>query len=467
MPSPHPLELPEILPLVFAYLPLGSLPASARVSKTWYQACAPLIWNDIDLKDQPMAPIQSHSHLVKKVKIGHVSEEYTALRFPNLDSLELNTWTEQDTRTILFIMAHPTVTRLIMSRYYGDYYQPAFWDALLGFRNLRELAFSSTRAFGTNIDRFWQLCTLLERLDIYVHHDSAFNIVLPPGELPSIKHLSVESCDVNNAPAFIEIIRRCPHLTSITWHSQSQEKTFMEGLSDLLDTKALPCLEHLETRFRSVSNDLLTKIIQGMPRITTLVLGLSPVAFEMDFVTLLQPHFSNLRVLELVPCLEVKNQWAQVVMSSCPLLERLKVPSVDAHVVVEGKPWVCLRLKVLSLALCFDPPSTVSHLQPLIFDRLSKLTRLERWCNMRPYRRGATVDLRLEYGLDKLSTLRRLHTVILSDSVHEKMSDAEVDWILEHWKSLTRFNGRLNTHDFSVAQALRQRLKEHGIQQFR
>jgi hypothetical protein len=75
---------------------------------------------------------------------------------------------------------------------------------------------------------------------------------------------------------------------------------------------------------------------------------------------------------------------------------------------------------------------------------------------------GGTVDLRLEYGLDKLSTLRLLRSISLRDMV-EIMDNAEVDWMLEHWKSLTLFNGRLNTWDSSTRGALVKRLERHGI----
>jgi hypothetical protein len=107
---------------------------------------------------------------------------------------------------------------------------------------------------------------------------------------------------------------------------------------------------------------------------------------------------------------------AQQVMSSCPILESLKAPLVDAHVVAEGKPWVCLRLKFLDLSLCFDPLSTATDLQPLVFNRLSKLTRIEvLWLSGdggRTFGRGL-IDLSIEGGLGKLSTLWLLSTVKL------------------------------------------------------
>jgi hypothetical protein len=147
MPSTHPLDLTEILLLVIAYLPLKRLPACARVSKAWYQACIPVIWESIRFYKGPKPNlIQSHSHLVKQVRARHMSEEYATLRLSNLDSFEVGSTGAGQRygvpRTvefiIQFIMGHPTVTRLSVE-YFPEDYPPEFWDALLGFPNPRIL----------------------------------------------------------------------------------------------------------------------------------------------------------------------------------------------------------------------------------------------------------------------------------------------------------------------------------------
>jgi hypothetical protein len=463
MSPTHPLELAEILMLVVPHLPLRSLPVCARVSRTWYQVCVPLIWNDIYLNMAPesTALIQRHSHLVKKVRAGRMSRRCTALRFENLDSLELDTECVEDIYT-RFVMGHPTVTRLAL-RYFHPGCPSAFWDALLGFHNLRTLSMSSLEIFGPNIDKFWQLCRLLERLDISMLHDSELNVIVPQEKFPSIKHLGVEARGASNVPFFMEFLRRCPSLTFIRWQSvRYHEQAFLAGLSVLSEANTLPYLEHLDVKVREIPNSLVAKVIQSMPRITTLTLSMSDYVCEMDFATPLQSHFTNIRVLELFPESRVKSRMAQDILSSCPLLEKLVAPHVDADVVTEGKPWVCLGLKVLELALCFDPPSTIRTLQPLVFDQLSKLTQLESWCIAGPSDFAGTVDLRIECGLDKLSTLRRLHSVVVYD-IAERMGDAEVDWMLEHWKRLKVFSGKLNTLDDTVGKMLRERMWDHGI----
>jgi len=319
----------------------------------------------------------------------------------------MTTWFIKDLH-IQFFMEHPTVTRFLLKNFHpGRPGRPSeFWDALLGFHNLRTLWIPSIEIFGTNFDKFWQLCTRLERLDISTHDESDLNVILPQGELQSLKHLGVETLGVGKVAFFVDFLQRCPSLTSIRWQAlRYSGLEFLTGLSVLLEAKQIPCLEHLETgRARGVTNDDVVRVLQSMPRITTL--RISQSACNIDFATLLQPHFSNLRVLELVLANNVTSRAAQDILSSCPLLEKLVAPCVDADVVTEGKPWVCLGLKFLELAFCFDQPrsldqpNTVSMLQPLVFDQLFKLKQLEEWRIMGSASFLRTIDLRIESGLD-------------------------------------------------------------------
>ncbi|KAF9347119.1 hypothetical protein BGX34_003388, partial [Mortierella sp. NVP85] len=376
MPATHPLELAEILLLVVAYLPLRSLPPCARVSKAWYQACVPLIWGDIDLRKLPLstALIQRHNHLVKKVNIVPMSSEYAALRFSNLDCIHLRSmYYVQDIDTTQFIMEHSTTIHLDLENLLSDL-EPEFWDKLLGFHNLRHLTMSSIEIFGTNVDKFWQLYARLERIDIRVHRN--IHSTLPPGEYPNIKRFGVKGLIVSNVPFFMDLMRKSPHLMSIDWRTTPpDEEGFIAGLSELLQANTLPDLEYLNTGTRHVDSDLFLRLVQNLPpRINTLIIGFSRDVFNLNFATLFQPHFSYFRVLEIGSAMDIKPPFAQLILSSCPLLEKLKAPHVDALI----------------------------HLQPLVFDQLSKLTRLEELHMRGPgefSNLGVAVDLRLLYGL--------------------------------------------------------------------
>lgn len=156
-----------------------------------------------------------------------------------------------------------------------------------------------------------------------------------------------------------------------------------------------------------------------------------------------RPHFSHLKELDPGVGRSVTSSFVQEVLSSCPHLEYFRAPWIDADDVANGKPWICIRLKELNLRLRFKLPAGRSH-QPLVFDQLSRRTRLEvllmdetlynidslnRYGEPPVYRVGS--DLRLEKALGKLSGLRRLREISFKN-MNQRMREQEIDWIMEN-----------------------------------
>ncbi|KAK3823270.1 MAG: hypothetical protein J3Q66DRAFT_397732 [Benniella sp.] len=386
------------------------------------------------------------------------------LKFPKLDTLEMNTGFIKDPH-IQFVMENPIITHLLLKNFQPNC-SPAFWDALLGFHNLRTLCIPSMEITKWSTDKFWQLCTRLERLDISAEHRQTLGPIRTEQKFLGIKHFGMKEkafCNTSTVPFYILFIQRCPGLTSICWYADFNGQTtfFFVSLAMLLKAKTLPYLEHLEVGAREVANKNVALVVQSMPRITTLTLKTSDRACKLDFATHLRPHFTSLRVLVLCQGSLIPSRMVQDILSSCPSLEKLVAPHVDASMVTEGKPWVCVGLKVLNLAIYFDPPSTVSTLQLLVFDQISKLTRLEEWRIKGSSSHPGNIDLRIQYGLGKLSTLRRLRAIISHGTV-QRMGDAEVDWILKQWERLEVFKAELNI-DETIEEPLRKRMQDHGI----
>ncbi|KAF9940193.1 hypothetical protein BGZ65_007845 [Modicella reniformis] len=129
----------------------------------------------------------------------------------------------------------------------------------------------------------------------------------------------------------------------------------------------------------------------------------------------LQPHFETITEINLNGKSTAASAIAQEILSSCPMLTRFGTSYMEGTHIAEGQPWVCLGLKELDAGLKFEP-LTIHHVQPLVFDQLSRLTRIEDLTlDSELYRDAAfqtTSDLRLEYGLHKLATLRSLEMFI-------------------------------------------------------
>ncbi|KAF9946358.1 hypothetical protein BGZ65_009802, partial [Modicella reniformis] len=405
--------------------------------------------------------IHRHTQLVRTFKDGCCIEqekkELLDLKFLNLVSLDL--------RTILlgedmkeWVLGHSSLTYLRLSGYKLN---AVFWSTLLGFRRLKGLRvqFLDLRK---DADGFWQLCTHLERLEIIRPAP------LPQGnllsmEFPSIKELRFDLTDWDHV-RILEFMQRCPNLTSFEFVGGEECARFASPFSDLVTARTWPHLHSVSIVWNDIAEDSILRIIGGMQRINAAFdICYSPNFFGSNAMELLRPHFSNIRALHLRPAFCTTSQIAQEILSSCPLLERLAAPPIEASVIAEGNPWVCTRLQELKLMFVYDN-STLSRLQPLVFDRLARLVQLEEWSptDRQIYPSDRMLDLTLENGLGKLSTLRSLRSIDFHYA-SQVMEQQEIDWIFEHWTDLESVRGNLSTLGDAINDLLSKQLREHGI----
>ncbi|KAF9981789.1 hypothetical protein BGZ65_003573 [Modicella reniformis] len=470
MPSTHPLELPEIVLSVALFVPQNSLPACALVSKAWHQIFNPFIWRVVKLDSKrpyPPKAIQNHCELVKALVIRRVPTlGHTTLRYPKLVSLEARC-SLNGPDIMKFVDYHPFITHLSLWSFWPKS-QPCLWDKLLGLRNLKALALSCLVVGEEDADKFWKLCTDIERLDIR-HLRITGRGTLSSREFRHIKELTLGLFDGVTVPLCIEFMQKCPGLTSFEWTANREvDKHFIPKLTRLIAARTWPDLHRMFVGTFEITDSDLSMIIGSMQRITAFH-HYSSESFGQKSMEQLQPHFSNLRVLDIRPKDDTINAIGQEVLSSCPLLERLTAPRVDGTAVADGKPWVCSRLKALEISFCFDP-STIQRIQPLVLDQLSKLTRLQElnmWGLKGPHfpiesRFQGSIDLRLENGLEKLSTLRALR-IITFKGTEQRMGEREIDWILEYWTNLECVYGTLNEWELQIDKRLKERLQMHGI----
>jgi len=469
MLSPHPLQLPEIISHVASYVQEYSLPACAQVSKAWYQALVPFLWRNVSL-DRPPSPeaIKSNSRFIKSLAINFtLPQEYFTLRCPNLVSLSMKHSISPDGADGLELVAnHPSLIHLELNgplRQYPEW----FWDKLVGFRHLKVLTLTCLNIGEAHIDKFWQLCTQLERLDIHYQRITGRGN-LSCMQFPHLRELRTGYFYGSKVPLTLDFMQRCPGLRSFEWTlDQDVNQLFIPGFEKLISARTWPHLQSISTWMLDDEDDL-SRIVGNMQQITHFCA--EELSVTPKLMGLLQTHFSRLQILDLTGNKGCTSAMAQEIMSSCPLLTMFIASSIDAIDIVQGRPWVCLNLKVLNLRFCFDA-ATLGYMQPLVFDQLARLTRLEEL-----YVNGSAVvmdsrhppgfhelcDMRLVHGLGKLSTLRLLRMVNFSNTI-QRMGEREVDWVLGHWRNLECIFGRLNTQDMEIDTILNERLQEHGI----
>ena len=460
MPSQHPLELPEILSHVASYVHKRSLPACARVSKGWHQSFIPLIWKDIDLTTQrpELEAMPRYSHHVKKLDVRVENVILDLPQCPNLRSLTLSKYPGSTE----LVLNHLHITHLLLIQ---GQLLPDLWTILPELHSLRDLGLYSTSVPEQEADTFWQLCTRLERLRV-------FNISIPHQgqlssmEFPGLKNLSIGLTFefLKNLPTIMEFMSRCPNLAVLRWHGNPYQQD-SNDLVERIAAKTWPHLHSISIERLNIREEDLMIIMNSLQRMTCLKANCISV-IQPGTMDLLRQHSASLTNLDLsLYSRPATSRIAQEILSSCPLLESFSFVHINATAVAEGRPWVCMRLKSLTMHFQFDP-LTISEIQPRVFEQIARLYRLNylalcgRFGTPPPFQ--TTVDLRLENGLGELRTLRSLRAIRFGDSI-QKMGEKEIEWMLEHWRSLEEVLGKLHEEEPEVQDALARILQKHGV----
>ncbi|KAK3810129.1 MAG: hypothetical protein J3Q66DRAFT_415356 [Benniella sp.] len=397
----HPLETPEILWEVSKYVSWRTLFACVRVSMAWYKTFLPQIWKDIELTKDKLPPGAIHGYMYNRlVKTLRIR---CALK-------------KKQSRLILPNLASLTVENASwdenLFKLVGNHptlthldlgrdigtHSTRFLGILVGLHRLKDLKIMGLEVNEDNVDTFWQLCAQLERLEISFQQISAQDRQQSM-EFPLMRELRVNVFPVDSVPWIQDFMQRCPGLRSFGSFNQKSNRLFIPRIAPLVSAGTWPHLQSIALWTASTDGEDVANIVAGC-----------------------------------------------------------KIRAVD---IVGGQPWVCLKLKVLKLGIYADD-STISQIQPLVFDQLSRLTQLQE-LHVHCRETEGMLDLRLESGLGRLSTLRSLRLLNFGVSTMQMIQQPEVDWMLKHWKSLERIHRKPNALNPTLDTALKMKLRHHGI----
>jgi hypothetical protein len=463
MSSQNPLKIPEILWEVPQYVSGRSLLACVRVSKAWYQAFLPQLWRDIELtKKKPHPPGAIHGYMysrfVKTLIIRCIpAREHSSLVLPNLASLTVEN-ANWDENLFKLVSNYSTLIHLDLGGKI-ETHSTRFLGILVGLQSLKDVTLMGLDVNEDNVDTFWQLCAHLERLDISFRRISAHDRQ-PPMEFSRMRELRVSDFSVSNVSWILDLVQGCPGLVSFGSLAQDANRLFIPRIAPLVCAGRWPHLQRIALWTFSSDEDDVASIVSGMQRIIAFEALL--LLFTPRMMDLLRPHFIHLQTLDLFTAPGFASAMAQEVMSSCPSLTTFKGCRIHADDIAGGQPWVCLKLKVLELRILSNP-WTLGYTQPLVFEQLSKLTLLQELYVYPWEPNRLALDLRLDRGLGRLSTLRSLRFLDLSHSTMQMMQQQEIDWVLKHWKNLKRILGKLDAERLAHDMMLKMQLKHHGI----
>ncbi|KAG0357836.1 hypothetical protein BGZ54_000170 [Gamsiella multidivaricata] len=323
-----------------------------------------------------------------------------------------------------------------------------FWKAVRDSRSLDSLHFSYAIVGLELADIFWQTCTRLEFLCI------AFAEV---PDIPSfathsfsrIQHLVLSWVRGGLSPERqLELMVQCPQLQRLTWRGMHDQLP-LNALCDKAAQGVWPKLEELNLEDTQIRDEDLSVLLTSINRLT--VLQANSTGFALLSFEALSKHFSTLVYLDIENCPKASSPMVHAIMVSCPSLIKMRAPMICGTDVIQGdgkselgQPWVCAKLKELSL--CLDLGGLDSQMD--ILQRLGDLKQLEN-LNISTRKQlsgeysGRSLQFSLEKGIDSLRTLRRL-SVFEFDGVDQDMGESEILWVMEHWKNLQIIRGRLN-----------------------
>ncbi|KAI8604494.1 hypothetical protein EDD21DRAFT_412022 [Dissophora ornata] len=473
--------------LVAEHLKKPDLVRCLRVCRSWHDTYQSLVWKEVSV-DKPswaepspsqdaLTPeaLRSHCHFIKDLYIVDWPGKYP-FAFPRMQALYFrlfNTTTPSPARyPAPFIRRNQSLVKLHFWNIDKDI-DYRLWKALLKLPHLRELNLGMSSIQDDDIVRFWTICENLESLRLdYVS--------FPRGTTPhasmyfrNIRELQLYGVSGMEQEEQLRFISTCPNLEDLTWHyilagylenglagDGAMGGAYFEEFAKEVARKRWPRLTNLGMYGQWTEEDTCL-IIEGMQCVKKIELGdmFGPLTSQA-----LQRHFNNLVELEVETSSEVASKLLQNILCSCSALKILVGDGFLAKDVVEGKPWVCLSLE--SLSICFMFSDTEQHLQPLIFERLAKLTRLEYLYSaaVRTHfqeKYPVPLQFRLQSGLDALSGLWRMESFAASHS--KSLGEDELRWMLVHWKNLISVSADVDIDDVMKIE-LENLFKSRGIE---
>ncbi|KAG0223274.1 hypothetical protein BGX31_008586 [Mortierella sp. GBA43] len=438
-----------------------------------------------------------HAHnLPRQLNLGDQCTGINALYIAGVPRDDLFNETYWNDFEVLLRQNSASLRSLTLVRW-GDRYdspksiQP-LWRPLLTCAQHANLTTLRIRASGISeqgLEAFWVFCQQLEVLeltdldmrDVTTHlSGSSATIASTTVRFPKLRELTLVKLYTVSDLQLEHFILQCPLLQILIW-SATYSKSCWQQFCNHLAAPTWPSLDWIEIKdeSRSVSDQdhalLLRSATRPLRRLDVNTRFLEEQTFNLYRE---RGFFATLTKLDLIPSeftlspsspgssiTTMVSKQVQEVLESCPMLEYIAAVVITAQDIIQGRPWVCQRLKIFQVMIHLEISGN-NHVQKgkrsrikytkndmaichQIFERLGQLKQLAvldmRLCNERRYSDPSTIltslPLRLRMGLGHLSTLRKLEMIGYHGSQEIRMAD--MDWMSRRWKNLNIAGGRL------------------------
>ncbi|KAG0209837.1 hypothetical protein BGX31_002041 [Mortierella sp. GBA43] len=296
--------------------------------------------------------------------------------------------------------------------------------------------------------------------------------------LPKLRELTLDGVTMDAEQQLKQIILHCPLLQNLNWKSGYSDHV-MGQFCDYLAARTWACLDWIEIKReeRYVTDQEHALLLQSAPRpfrrldVNVGLFGEQTFRLYREY-----GHFTTLTKIDLRPSMALSllslpgssvitvfSRRVQEVLESCPALEHIAALMITAQDIIQGKPWVCFRLKKFEVMINMQFSDNSRDQKGLrtrlkyseddrvlchqIFERLGQLSQLA-VLDMRPRQedwihhfdiKTTSLPLRLRMGLRYLSTLRNIEMIGCYGSQKVRLGDLE--WMLQHWNKLQKIVG--------------------------
>jgi hypothetical protein len=467
MPLENPLDMPELRSLIVSSLESKDLASCVRVSKHWRDLLFhPHLWRAIEAgarRGPPIDDIYNHRHLIHTLVLHGVLIRLDKENYTNLRTLSINSPHVSGQSTIsLNLIRFPSLVNLALS---DVDLAPIIWTTLSSHPHPITLELYTVHIKDVDAPIFWHACQNLEYLrlaNVTIKHgallaDTLFN---------RMRYLHMGIIRGFDDLVRMDLMLRCPRLEYVSWIHDPEDinqRTFHP-----VQNNHWLRLSKLHIVYPLQDTDM-AAILKGVGNDfgTVVYLNANGKALKEQAFRALSRHFNTLTYLSLTEC-QPDVSWAiRDVLCGCPNLEYLKATSISDRDIAEGGPWVCTRLRELDI--CFLVEESGQGRQPLIFEHLSTLVRLERLTlqpsPMTDGDQGRVLAFRLSCGMGKLSTLKQLSYICFESGTrymyNEGVGIKEIKWMIKHWKKMKKVRGRLADHNLYIDICIT--LEFHGI----
>ncbi|KAG0024126.1 hypothetical protein BGZ81_007818 [Podila clonocystis] len=338
----------------------------------------------------------------------------------------------------------------------------AFWRSLASCTHLHLHGLKLT---AEHVRALWNACINLQELD--TNNISLINTKYfyseAKGFYPHLKRLAFHAVYGEPPNEAIQFLTKCPHLTEFslasTWHwpQDIEDIDIVPPFIHVLEQGYLPQLDSL-TLTEWVEDGEIAACLSAMAAATTRARYLDfkmtrfgPLAFSA-----MVPHFATLETLHWTKCELVTGAMIQTVLESCPALQVFSATTIQAPLIQNGRPWVCLRLRRLVLCVMVEGRAEVEvevkalweekeevaveveeapcEQSRAVFGQLARMTALEDLTIglqeqlTQPALPLQGLDLRLRSGLDLLRGLKELRR-LNHRGTEQRMDSEDIAWM--------------------------------------